>query len=315
MTASQDSATRLRIGIDLGGSKIAGIVLDGDAEVRHEDRVPTPPSGYRDTIAAIVALVDALETQAGATGLPVGVGTPGSVVTGTGRLRNANSQYLNGQPLGADLAAALSREVRLGNDANCLALSEAGDGAAAGHRHVFGAILGTGVGGGLVVDRELVVGRNGLAGEWGHVSLPWMTSAEARQAPKCWCGLANCLEAWLSGPAVSADHVRRGGSELSARDIVQRAESGERLAGATLRAWLQRSARALAMVVNILDPDVIVLGGGLSQIRWAYSEIPKIWHEHVFAERIDTPLLAAAHGDASGVRGAARLWPLPASSG
>ncbi|MES1932419.1 ROK family protein [Salinisphaera shabanensis T35B1] len=300
----------LRLGIDLGGTKIAGIVLDGEARVCAERRVDTPENGYNATLEAIIDLVMALESDIGVSGLRLGVGTPGSVLPATGRLRNANSQCLNGKTLGADLERALSREVRLANDADCLALSEARDGAAAEHRNVFGVILGTGVGGGLVIDKQLITGRNGLAGEWGHTCLPWPSSAEMRQPPRCWCGLDSCLEAWISGPGMTADHVRRGGYDIPARDIVERAEAGERLAGATLKVWLQRVARAMAMIVNILDPDVIVVGGGLSQIRWLYSEVPKIWAQHAFADHIDTPLIAAAHGDASGVRGAARLWPL-----
>ncbi|MES1928153.1 ROK family protein [Salinisphaera dokdonensis CL-ES53] len=311
MSDQVENAHGLRLGVDLGGTKIAGIVLDGDAGVRAERRIDTPEGGYLATIEAIVDLVNALEAEVGTAGLPLGVGTPGSVLASTGRLRNANSQCLNGKPLGADLSTALSRDVRLANDADCLALSEARDGAGAAFDNVFGVILGTGVGGGVVINNQLITGRNGLAGEWGHTCLPWPTSAETRQPPRCWCGLDSCLEAWLSGPGMSADHVRRGGYNIPAQDIVERAEAGERLAGATLKVWLQRVARSMAMIVNILDPEVIVVGGGLSQIRWLYSEVPKIWAEHAFAESIDTPLVAAQHGDASGVRGAARLWPLP----
>ena len=311
MSDQIENAHGLRLGVDLGGTKIAGVVLDGDAGVRAERRIDTPEGGYRATIEAIVDLVAALESEVGTAGLPLGVGTPGSVLASTGRLRNANSQCLNGKPLGADLSTALSRDVRLANDADCLALSEARDGAGAAFDNVFGVILGTGVGGGVVINNQLITGRNGLAGEWGHTCLPWPTSAETRQPPRCWCGLDSCLEAWLSGPGMTADHVRRGGYNIPAQDIVERAEAGERLAGATLKVWLQRVARSMAMIVNILDPEVIVVGGGLSQIRWLYSEVPKIWAEHAFAEAIDTPLVAAQHGDASGVRGAARLWPLP----
>lgn len=300
----------LRLGIDLGGSKIAGIVLGGNDTVCAERRLETPRNDYTATVAAVIELVGALETDVDVSGLPVGVGTPGSVVPASGRLHNANSQCLNGQALGADLRAALARDVRLANDADCLALSEAYDGAGAGLNDVFAVILGTGVGGGVVVNRRLVTGRNGLAGEWGHISLPWATAAEQRQPPHCWCGLHGCLEAWLSGPGMSADHLRRGGHELAAREIVARAEAGERLAGATLRAWLQRIARSLAMIVNLLDPEVIVVGGGLSRIRWLYSEVPKIWAEHAFTSTLETALRPALHGDASGVRGAARLWPL-----
>lgn len=300
----------LRLGVDLGGTKIAGIVIDAHDQVCAERRIDTPQGDYHATIAAVAELVAALETDVDAAGLPVGIGTPGSVDPRTDRLRNANSICLNGQPVGADLRAALNREVRLANDADCLALSEAYNGAGAGQASVFAVILGTGVGGGLVVDDRLLTGRNGLAGEWGHVPLPWASTAEARAADRCWCGLHSCLETWLSGPGMSADHLRRGGHRLSAQQIVERAEAGERLAGATLKLWLQRVARALAMVINMFDPDVIVIGGGLSQIRWIYSEVPKIWIEHVFADHVDTLLCAARYGDASGVRGAARLTPL-----
>jgi len=310
MSSESMHAQRLRLGVDLGGSKIAGMVLDGEDAVRLERRIDTPEGGYARVVDAVVDLVAALEQEIGGGGLPLGVGTPGSVVPATGLLRNANSQCLNGKPLGADLSAALARDVRLANDADCLALSEAQDGAGGAFANVFGVILGTGVGGGVVIDKQLVTGRNGLAGEWGHNGLPWPTSGEMRQPPRCWCGLDGCIEAWLSGPAMSADHVRRGGSNITAREIIERAEAGERLAGATLKVWLQRIARALAMIVNILDPDVIVVGGGLSQIRWLYSEVPKIWAQHAFGYSIDTPLVAAVHGDASGARGAARLWPL-----
>lgn len=310
MSAVTQAPEGLRLGVDLGGSKIAGVVLDAAGTVCLERRVDTPAGGYAQTVEAIVDLVQAMEQELGAPPLSLGVGTPGSVVPATGRLHNANSQSLNGKALGTDLAAALSREVRLANDADCLTLSEAEDGAGAAFDNVFGVILGTGVGGGLVMKDTLITGRNGLAGEWGHNCLPWPTSAEARQPPRCWCGLDGCIEAWLSGPGMTADHMRRGGYNIPARDIVERAEAGERLAGATLKVWLQRVARSLATVVNLLDPDVIVVGGGLSQIRWLYSEVPKIWAAHIFATSIDTPLVAAEHGDASGVRGAARLWPL-----
>lgn len=298
----------LRLGVDLGGTKIAGIVLDEYDQIVAEGRVDTPQGNYQATLDTIHALVLMLEEQACVHDLPLGIGTPGSEVPATGLIRNANSQCLNARPLRADLEQRLERRVRIANDADCLALSEAYDGAAVGAGSVFAVILGTGVGGGLLVDGCLLTGRNGLGGEWGHISLPWPTPGESRTAPHCWCGLAGCLETWLSGPAMSADHLRRGGLQLSAHEIVEKAEAGERLAGATLRAWLTRCARALAMVINLFDPDTIVVGGGLSQIRWLYSEIPKIWAEHVFAEAIDTPLLAARHGDASGVRGAARLW-------
>lgn len=300
----------LRLGIDLGGTKIAGIVIDEDNAVRAERRLQTPQGDYRATVAAVAELVVALESEVGVDGLSVGVGTPGSMAPGRGVLRNANSQCLNGRPLERDLRDALCRDIRVANDADCLALSEAYDGAGADASHIFAAILGTGVGGGIVVNGALLVGANGLAGEWGHTPLPWARSGEVREAPRCWCGLDGCLETWLSGPAMSADHMRRGGPRLAAHEIVAAAEAGERLAGATLKSWLQRVARALAVVIDLLDPPVIVIGGGLSRIRWLYSEVPKIWTDHVFADAITTELRAAHHGDASGVRGAARLWPL-----
>lgn len=304
----------LRVGVDLGGTKIAGIVLDADNRALAEHRIDTPQGDYRATIEAIAQLVEELEQRVGCDDLALGIGTPGSVVPATGLMRNANSQCLNGRPLQRDLEQRLVREVRIANDADCLAVSEAVDGAGRNAKTVFGIILGTGVGGAVVVDGQLLTGRNGLTGEWGHVSLPWPSASELRQAPRCWCGLHGCLEAWLSGPAMSVDYHQRGGLiQTPAQVIVERAGAGERLAGATLRAWLKRCARALAMVINLLDPDAIVIGGGLSQIRWLYSEVPKIWAEHAFASALDTPLLAAAHGDASGVRGAARLWPVAAA--
>ena len=299
----------LRLGIDLGGTKIEGTVIDAADQVCSQRRVDTPQGDYAATVAAVVDLVQALEQDVAVTGLPVGIGTPGSVDPRSGLLRNANSQCLNGRPLAVDLQSAIGRELRIANDADCLALSEALDGAGAGYASVFGVIMGTGVGGGVVIDGRLLTGCNGVAGEWGHIPLPWARAAEVRSAPRCWCGMDSCLETWLSGPAMTADHMRRGGHELSAHEIVERAEAGERLAGATLKAWLERVARALAMVINLLDPDVIVIGGGLSQIRWLYSEVPKVWAQHVFADQVDTPLCPAQHGAASGVRGAARLWP------
>jgi len=301
----------LRLGVDLGGSKIAAAVLDADDQICARRRMDTPRDDYAATIAAIGELVGQLEQDMDETGLSVGVGTPGSVLPDTGLIHNANSQCLNGKPLGGDLEAALARPVRLANDADCLALSEAYDGAGAGCDSVFAIILGTGVGAGIVINGQLVSGRNGLAGEWGHIQLPWASAGEQRESPRCWCGLEGCLETWLSGPGMSADYVRRGGKKLSAQEVVAAAKAGERLAGATFKAWLTRVSRALGMVVNLLDPDIVVVGGGLSQIEWLYSEVPKIWTRHVFTDSLATRISPAVHGDASGVLGAARLWPLP----
>lgn len=304
------SGQGLRLGVDLGGSKIAAAVLDGDDQICAKRRTQTPQGDYDATIAAIADLVAGLEQDMDVTDLPVGVGTPGSVVPDTGCIHNANSQCLNDKPLGDDLEAALGRTVRLANDADCLALSEARDGAGEDCDSVFAIILGTGVGGGIVINEQLMTGCNGLAGEWGHIQLPWPSAGEQREAPRCWCGLEGCLETWLSGPGMSADHVRRGGRPLSAHEIVAAAKAGERLAGATIKAWLTRVARALGLVINLLDPDIIIVGGGLSQIEWLYSEVPRIWTRHVFTDTLATRLGAARHGDASGVRGAARLWSL-----
>lgn len=295
-----------RLGIDLGGSKIAGVVLDANDAVRVERRVQTPKGNYQATIRAIADLVVALENAAGACDLPVGVGTPGSVVPATGRIHNANSACLNGQPLARDLQIVLNRPVRLANDADCLALSEAHDGAAMGVDSVFAVILGTGVGGGIVVDGRLLGGPNGLSGEWGHTPLPWMSAAE-HHARTCWCGLQDCLETWLSGPALLADFRQRGGQAADARSLVAQAQAGDACAEATLDAWFDRLARALAHIVNVLDPHMIVIGGGLSRIERLYTEVPRRWSRYAFTDHVVTALRPAVHGDASGVRGAARL--------
>lgn len=298
---------RASLGIDLGGSKIAGIVLDEHDQVMAEHRVATPQGDYRGTLSAVAALIHQLERDSGAHRLPVGIGTPGSVIPATGRMHNANSQCLNGQALPSDLETLLERPVRVANDADCLALSEQHDGAAAHAASVFAVILGTGVGGGIVIDGKLLSGRNGIAGEWGHNPLPWAGSDEV-DILQCWCGLHGCLETWLSGPAMTADCRRRGGNALDAVEIVARAGSGDRDAEVVLVAWLDRLARALAQVINMLDPQVIVVGGGLSQIERLYDEVPRQWCRYVFGDEVTTPLRRARHGDASGVRGAARLW-------
>lgn len=296
-----------RIGIDLGGTKIELVVLADDGGVRWRRRVPTPQGDYEATLRTIAALVRAAEAAIGCTAA-IGIGTPGSPSPRDGRIRNANSTCLNGRPLQRDLEALLGRPLRLANDANCLAMSEAADGAAAGARTVFAAILGTGVGGGIVVDGRLLVGANAVAGEWGHNPLPLPTAGEL-PLPACYCGRAGCIETYLSGPAMTADHLRHGGEALDAATIASRAARGDAACAATLARYEARLARALAGVINLLDPEVIVLGGGLSRIGRLYANVPRLWLAHVFSDQVVTRLVPAAHGDASGVRGAAWLWP------
>ena len=301
------------IGVDLGGTKIEALLLDADGRTRWRERVATPQGDYRATLAAVATLVERAERETGVAGARVGIGTPGSA-TRNGLIRNANSTCLNGQPLQGDLEALLGRPVRLANDANCLALSEATDGAGAGVEVVFAVILGTGVGGGLVVRGGLLAGANGLAGEWGHNPLPWADADDAAAAA-CYCGKAGCVETWLSGPALARDHAVHGGDALTALQIAQQASAGDAACVASLRRYASRLARALAAVINLVDPDVIVLGGGLSQIDSLYAQVPAMWAGHVFsagaAQPLRTRLLKSTHGDASGVRGAAWLWGVP----
>lgn len=298
----------MRIGVDLGGSKIELVALDDAGDTLHRERTATPAGDYGATLDAIAALVSRCETALGRRGT-VGIGTPGSLSPATGLIRNANSTCLNGHALDRDLARRLGREVRIANDANCFAMSEAADGAGAGARCVFGVILGTGVGGGIVVDGGLWQGANAIAGEWGHTPLP-LPDADDLPLPACYCGRAGCIETYLSGPALAADHARRTGLTLDARDIAAEAERGGQCSEATLERYERRLARALAGIINVLDPDVIVLGGGLSQLDRLYRNVPQLWHEHVFSDVVSTRLVPALHGDASGVRGAAWLWPL-----
>lgn len=305
------TAGGLRLGVDLGCSRMIGVIVDADHRVHAEQRLQAPMGDYDATIAAVGRLVRALEAEAGVDGLPVAVATPGRLDATQHLICGSHVDWLNDRPLPRDLAANLERDVRSAHKAGCLARAEALAGAAVGARRVFAAVMGTGVSGALMIDGQLVGGDNGFAGAWGHNSLPWPTSAEARAAPTCGCGLTGCVHTWVSGPGMSADHVRRGGHTLAAPDIVTRAEAGERLAGITLREWLARSAKSLAMVINLTQPEVIVVGGGLSRIRWLYSEVPKIWARHCVADTLDTALVPAAHGDASTARGAALLWPLP----
>jgi len=296
-----------RIGIDLGGTKIELVVLDDAGCERWRRRVATPQGDYAGTLHAIAALVDEAERVTGA-GARVGIGTPGSPSPRDGRIRNANSTCLNGQALQQDLEALLRRPIRLANDANCLAMSEAADGAGAGARTVFAAILGTGVGGGIVVDGKLLVGANAVAGEWGHNPLP-LPDADDLPLPPCYCGRAGCIETYLSGPGLAADHLRHGGEPLDAAGVTRRANAGDPACQASLERYEARLARALATVINLLDPEVIVLGGGLSQVARLYENVPRLWASHVFSDSVCTRLLPALHGDASGVRGAAWLWP------
>ena len=295
-----------RIGIDLGGTKIEAAAIDRVGRIRIRRRVATPHGDYAGTIEAVATLVRDIEREFGR-GMTVGVGIPGTLAAATGLVKNANSTWLIGRPLGADLESALGRAVRLANDANCFALSEASDGAASGCGNVFGVILGTGVGGGVVIDGRIVVGANAIAGEWGHNPLPW-PQADELPGPACYCGRSGCIETFLSGPGLAADHSRHGGDELAGEAIVARAVTGDSASRATLDRHAFRLARALAHVINILDPDAIVLGGGLSAIGSLYEAVPRLWVRFVFSDTVLTRLLPPKHGDSSGVRGAAWLW-------
>lgn len=296
----------MRIGVDLGGTKTELIAIDDDGSVRLRRRAPTPAGDYAATVALIAGMVTQAERELGVRA-SVGIGTPGSQSPVDGRMRNANSTCLNGQPLKQDVEAALGRTVRLANDANCFALSEAVDGAGRGADVVFGVILGTGVGGGVVVHGRALQGANGVAGEWGHNPLP-PGDDTGGHAPACYCGRHGCVETWLSGPALAADHLRTSGETAAPERIVARAADGDAACEATLRRYEARLARALAGVINLLDPDVIVLGGGLSSIGRLYERVPQLWAPHVFSDRIVTRLCPPLHGDSSGVRGAAWLW-------
>ena len=297
----------MRIGIDLGGTKIAALALDDSGRALARRRVPTPTGDYQGTLAAVVRLVEEIEAELGERGT-VGVGIPGSNSPKTGLVRNANSTWLIGRPFEQDLARALKRPVRLANDANCFALSEALDGAGRGADVVFGAILGTGVGGGIVVGGRVLTGANAIAGEWGHNPLP-SKRADEEPGPPCYCGRRGCIETFLSGPALSSDHLHATGARLEASEIAGRAQAGDAAAEATLRRYEERLARALAAIINIIDPDVIVLGGGLSRIERLYERVPQQWTRHIFADCVGTRLVPPRHGDASGTRGAAWLWP------
>jgi len=329
----------MRIGIDFGGTKTEIICLDAhNGKELYRHRIPTARDDYTATVKSIVGLVTQAEKTLGKTGT-VGIGIPGTAVAKTGLVKNANSTWLIGKPFQRDLAEALSREVRMQNDANCFAVSEATDGAGKGHRMVFGVILGTGCGGGVAVDGAAHLGPNAVAGEWGHNPLPYprvaapvpetdfetaphaadtlaahYLTADAAigeyPGPLCYCGRRGCLETWISGTGFKNDYKRVTGESLSTHDIIAHAQAAEPKAVAALARYTDRLARALAGVVNILDPDVIVLGGGMSNVDSLYTDVPKIWGKYVFSDTVDTPLLPARHGDSSGVRGAAWLWPV-----
>ena len=296
----------MRLGIDLGGTKIAAVVLNDAGREVWRARVATPRGDYDGTIEEIAAVVaEAEEAVAGP--CSVGLGIPGAVSRLTGLIKNANSTWLIGRPFQADLEARLSRPVRLANDANCLVVSEASDGAGTGARVVFGVILGTGAGGGLWVNGALVEGLNAIGGEWGHNPLPWADPSELPGQP-CYCGRSGCIETWVSGPGLARDYASTGGEALPGELIVARAGAGEARAEDALARWEGRLARSLATIINIVDPDVIVVGGGLSQITRLYTQVPRLWQGWVFSDAIATRLVPARHGDDSGVRGAARLW-------
>jgi fructokinase len=296
----------MRIGIDLGGTKIEGVALAPGGRELARRRVKTP-GNYTETISAIRELVAAIEGEVGARG-SLGIGMPGTISPAFGRVKNANSTWLNGTPFDTDIEVALGRKVRRANDADCFALSEAVDGAGAGAPTVFGVILGTGVGGGVVVNGRLLSGPNAIAGEWGHNPLPWVLPDEL-PGPRCYCGKEGCIESWISGPAFEADFERAEKTKMTTHEIVRAAETGSRPARAALRRYADRLARALSHVINIIDPHVIVLGGGMSNIAAIYEEVPSRWNSYVFSDRVDTLLVPNQHGDSSGVRGAAWLWP------
>lgn len=302
----------MRIGIDLGGTKTEIIVLDDAGNIGLRERIPTPGNDYEATVGAMVELVNRTAESAGlAADVPVGIGIPGAESLDTGLVKNSNSTCLIGQPLRADMAARLGRPVRLANDANCFALSEATDGAGAGAGSVFGVILGTGVGGGFVIDGKLLTGANAIAGEWGHNPMPY-----EREGRVCYCGRRDCNETYLSGPALAGEHRRQAGQiglNYTAEQIVRAAATGDLVSEALLKRYEVRLARGLASVINVFDPEVIVLGGGLSNIARLYENVPRYWAEFIFSDTVHTRLVPHRHGDSSGVRGAAWLWPAQAA--
>lgn len=299
---------RVRIGIDLGGTKTEIIALDSTGAECLRKRVTTPQGDYPAILKTIAELVQHAEQEL-ACRASIGVGTPGAISPATGLLKNSNSTCLNGKPLLDDLQQALQRPLRIANDADCFALSEASDGAAAGASTVFGVIVGTGTGGGIVVNGKLLSGINAIAGEWGHNPLPWPTDEE-RPGPDCYCGRQGCIETWLSGPGLERQYQQVGGEQRSTQEIAEAAEQGQSLAVQVVEAYVDRMARALASVINLIDPEVIVLGGGVGNIECLYHDVPQAWQQYVFSDRVDTRLLKPRYGDSSGVRGAAWLWSI-----
>jgi fructokinase len=299
----------MRIGIDLGGTKIEAICLAADGTELARQRVVSPQGDYAATIQTIVELVANIEQETAQSG-SIGIGIPGTISPSSGLVKNANSTWLIGKPLDQDLTAALGRSVRLANDANCFTLSEATDGAAKGIELVFGVILGTGVGGGIVINGEIISGPNSVAGEWGHNPLPWMTDDE-RPGPDCYCGQSGCIETFLNGAGLAQLYPAKSyqAGTLTAEEIADLASKNEAVAGMAIDKYAERLARALASVINVLDPEVIVLGGGLSNIDKLYESVPTLWQNWTFSDEISTQLVKNQHGDSSGVRGAAWLWP------
>lgn len=298
----------IRVGIDVGGTKIEAVALDEHERELARERVPTPVHDYEATLRAVKRLLQTVLKNID-DDYTIGVGTPGALSRATGLLKNSNSVCLNGKPIQRDLEQLIGRPIRMANDANCFALSEATDGAAEGASVVFGVIVGTGTGGGFVVKKTIITGPNAIAGEWGHNQLPWMNDQEC-PGPQCYCGKRGCIETFLSGPGMARDHARLACDHLQPEEIVSRAREGDRACVLTLVRYEDRMARSLAHIINILDPDVIVLGGGMSNIASLYENVPKIWGRYVFSDRVETKLVPPRHGDSSGVRGAAMLWPL-----
>ena len=297
----------MRIGVDVGGTKIEAAAMNYAGELILRRRIVAPMDDYDATIQAIAALIEGVESQIGQRG-SLGLGIPGTLSPATGRIKNAPNSPFNGHRLDMDLQARLGRPVRLMNDANCFALSEARDGAGAGAALVFGAILGTGCGGGIVFNGVVLTGRNAIGGEWGHSQLPWMQPSE-QPGPDCKCGLAGCIETFVSGTGFSARHAAATGMQLDAAEIARRAAAGDDACAQSMARYEHRLARALAAIINLIDPDIIVLGGGMSNIARLYDNVPELWSEWIFSDRVDTRLVPPMHGDSSGVRGAAWLWP------
>ena len=297
----------MRIGVDVGGTKIEAAVISADSRLLASKRIPTPTNDYSETVEAIVCLIEDIETQIGVN-CSVGIGIPGTLSPASQRVKNAYNSSLNGYPLDTDLERRLNRPIRITNDANCFALSEAIDGAAIGAGTVFGVILGTGCGSGIVIDGKALMGANAIGGEWGHNPLPWMTPDE-QPGLSCSCGLAGCIEKFLSGTGFARHHKAVSGITLTPREITARSASGDAVCAESLSRYENQLARALASVINLIDPEIIVLGGGVSNIERLYETVPRLWSNWVFSDRVDTKLVPPTHGDSSGVRGAAWLWP------